>query len=32
MLTEDKMIEIFCMADDFYKNFSQEIKKTTITA
>ena len=27
MLTEDKIIEIFCMADDFCKNFSQEIKK-----
>jgi len=27
MLTKDKIIEIFCMADDFCKNFSQEIKK-----
>jgi len=27
MLTEDKIIEIFCMADDFCKKFSQEIKK-----
>ena len=27
MLTNDKIIEIFCMADDFCKNFSQEIKK-----
>jgi len=27
MLTDDKIIEIFCMADDFCKLFSQEIKK-----
>ena len=27
MLTKDKIIEIFCMADDFCKEFSQEIKK-----
>jgi len=27
MLTNDKIIEIFCMADDFCKLFSQEIKK-----
>ena len=27
MLIDDKIIEIFCMADDFCKLFSQEIKK-----
>jgi hypothetical protein len=27
MLTDDKIIEIFCMADDFCKLFSQEFKK-----
>jgi hypothetical protein len=27
MLTNDKIIEIFCIADDFCKNFFQEIKK-----
>jgi hypothetical protein len=31
MLTHDKIIEIFCIADDFCKNFSQEIKKHQIT-
>jgi tRNA A37 methylthiotransferase MiaB len=30
MLTKDKIIEIFCIADDFCKNFSQEIKKHQI--
>jgi len=30
MLTYDKIIEIFCIADDFCKNFSQEIKKHQI--
>ena len=30
MLTHDKIIEIFCIADDFCKNFSQEIKKHQI--
>ena len=26
MLTDDKIIEIYCIADDFCKEFSQEIK------
>jgi len=30
MLTHDKIIEIFCIADDFCKKFSQEIKKHQI--
>jgi len=30
MLTHDKIIEIFCIADDFCKNFSKEIKKHQI--
>jgi hypothetical protein len=28
ILTHDKIIEFFCIADDFCKQFSQEIKKT----
>jgi len=27
MLTNDKINEIFCIADDFCKEFAQEIKK-----
>jgi len=27
MLTDDKIIEIYCIADDFCKELSQEIKK-----
>jgi len=30
MLIHDKIIEIFCIADDFCKKFSQEIKKQLI--
>jgi hypothetical protein len=30
MLTHDKIIEIFCITDDFCKQFSQEIKKHQI--
>ena len=26
MLTDDKIIEIYCIADDFCKEFAQEIK------
>ena len=29
MLTPDKITEIFCIADDFCKEFTQEVKKTT---
>jgi hypothetical protein len=37
MLTEDKITEIYCIADDFCKEFSQEFKnrrmaKSTATA
>jgi hypothetical protein len=31
MLTPDKIIEIFCIADDFGKEFNQEIKKYQIS-
>jgi hypothetical protein len=31
MLTHNKIIEIFCIADDFCKQFSQEFKKHQIT-
>ena len=27
MLTQDKIIEIYCIADDFCKEFAQEFKK-----
>jgi len=27
MLTDDKIIDIYCIADDFCKEFSREIKK-----
>jgi len=27
MLTDDKITEIFCIADDFCKEFTQEFKK-----
>ena len=27
MLTPDKITEIFCIADDFCKEFAQEVKK-----
>ncbi|THG34134.1 IS982 family transposase, partial [Muribaculum caecicola] len=27
MITEDKITEIFCLADDFCKYFSSELKK-----
>jgi hypothetical protein len=29
-LTTDKIIEIYCIADDFCKEFSKEIKKRQI--
>lgn len=29
MITTDKIIEIFCIADDFYKEYEFEIQKTT---
>jgi len=28
MITTDKIIEIFCIADDFYKEYESEIHKT----
>jgi len=28
MLTPNKITEIFCIADDFCKEFAQEVKKT----
>ena len=27
MLTKDKIIEIFCIADDFCKEYAQEVRK-----
>jgi hypothetical protein len=30
MITTDKIIEIFCIADDFYKEYELEIQKETI--
>ena len=30
MLTTDKITEIFCIADDFCKEFAQEVKKHQI--
>lgn len=30
MITTDKIIEIFCIADDFYKEYESEIHKTAI--
>lgn len=30
MITTDKIIEIFCIADDFYKEYELEIQKTTV--
>jgi len=30
MLTHDKITEIYCIADDFCKEFAQEIKKHQI--
>lgn len=30
MITTDKIIEIFCIADDFYKEYESEIHKTVI--
>jgi len=31
MLTPDKITEIFCIADDFCKEFAQEVKKHQIS-
>lgn len=30
MFTEDKVIEIFCIADDFYRYFDAQMKKYTV--
>ena len=30
MLTEDKITELFCIADDFCKEFDAEIKKNAV--
>ncbi len=30
MITEDKVTELFCIADDFCKEFNSEIKKNAI--
>ena len=30
MITEDKVTELFCIADDFCKEFNAEIKKNTV--
>ena len=30
MITEDKVTELFCVADDFCKEFNSEIKKNAI--
>ena len=32
MITEDKITEIYCMADDFCKVFDAQMKKYTIQA
>ena len=32
MLTSDKITEIFCIADDFCKEFAQEVKKHQISS
>ena len=30
MITEDKVTELFCIADDFCKEFNAEIKKNAV--
>jgi hypothetical protein len=32
MITLNKITEIFCIADDFYKEFNEEIKKHQLPA